>query len=196
MTYSKELEQKYIEEYQKMHTDLSFLKRGFVYGYGDGKATANRIKMIGKLVKMYKATSILDYGCGKAIHHLEKKVYDSIGIHDVGLYEPAIPEFSVMPNKTFDGVVCVDVMEHVPLENVQYTMDRIVMKAKKFVFFTISCNPSKEVLSDGTNAHITIKPPEWWVEMFSKYTTPIYAVISHGDKNRMVDMVKGDWRDV
>ena len=196
MTYSKELEEKYLEEYRKLHVDPSFIQRGFIYGYGDGKATANRIGIVERLVKRHKATSILDYGCGKAVHHLEKKVYEKIGITDVGLYEPAIEKFSVLPNRIFDGVVCVDVLEHVPEQNIQYTLDQIVMKASKFVFLTISCNKSKEKLSDGTNAHVTIKPPEWWIEKMSAYVTPIYAVMSHGEKNMFYDNKSGIKKDV
>lgn len=190
MTYSKDLERKYIEEYKKLHADRSFLERGYRYGYGDGKTTADKIGIIGKIVKRHKAVSILDYGCGKAIHHIHKKVYDSIGIKEVGLYDPAIPQFSLMPNKTFEGVVCVDVMEHVPEPNVQYTLDKIIMKATKFVFFAISCNQARETLSTGENAHITVKEPDWWKEKLSIYTTPIYALLSHKDTNIVFDSTR------
>jgi len=39
----------------------------------------------------------------------------------------------------------------------------------KFVFCTIAGYPARATLSDGSNAHVTIKPKEWWIEKIRKY---------------------------
>lgn len=196
MTYSKQLEQKYVQEYKKLHYDTSFKKRGWIYGYGDGKATANNIKHIKNLVEKYNAKSILDYGCGKAIHHIEKNLYADIGIHAVELYDPAILEFSQLTNNVLDGVVCVDVLEHVPEQNLEYVLKTIAARAKHFIFFTISCNPSRDILSTGENAHITQKNPEWWLKCLKILSIPTYAIISHNKINTYFNVLAGTQYDL
>lgn len=192
MSYSEELEQYYIRQYCKLHTDPKFLERGLTYGYGDGKATADKMSFIKDLIEKYNAQSLLDYGCGKAMHHVEKKIYDSIGMRDVELYDPAIEKYSILTDRILDCVVCVDVLEHVPEINLEHTLDKIVSKARLFVFFAISCNPARDILEDGSNAHITLYEPKWWIEKLSKYEIPIYAAISHSKrKNLFVELKTG-----
>ena len=197
MTYSTELALKYIEEYKKLHTDESFKRKGYVYGYGDGKIVANNYSYIANLIKKYEAISILDYGCGKAVGHVEKKLLSPLGIDSVALYDPAIPQWATLPEGTFDGVICTDVMEHIPEQNVDHVLDEIVSKSDKFVFFTISCNPARETLSTGENAHVTIKPPGWWAKKLKKYdSTKIYVKFSLGKQKIFMNISSGDIRYV
>lgn len=197
MTYSRELEEYYVEQYRCLHTDPSFIDRGWIYGYGDGKATADKMSHIKSLVDKYGAKSLLDYGCGKAIHHVEKKLYDEIGMYDVELYDPAVDKYSTLTGRILDCVVCVDVLEHIPEDNLDHTLGLILSKAKMFVFFAISCNPSRDILKDGSNAHVTLREPGWWVEKLSNHEVPIYAVMSHGKrKNTMFDIKAGSCHEV
>lgn len=191
MTYCFELEQKYVKEYQKLHCDTSFKNRGWIYGYGDGKATANNIHYIKKLVDKYQVKSLLDYGCGKAIHHVEKDLYTSIGVKSVALYDPAIPEFSKLSENVFDCVVCIDVLEHIPEQNLKHVFDQINNRAKYFIFFTISCNPSRDILSTGENAHITQKSTDWWLEQLKYISKPVYVVMSYNNRNLYFDLSAG-----
>ena len=51
----------------------------------------------------------------------------------------------------------------------------------KFIFATVAQYPSKAVLSDGTNAHCTIKDIEWWeskIEKHFKKATEVVIVYS------------------
>ena len=34
--------------------------------------------------------------------------------------------------------------------------------AKRFVYMNVASYPAKKILPNGWNAHVTIKPPEWW----------------------------------
>lgn len=116
---------------------------------------------IRRLINMTGATSILDYGCGQG------KQYDEIQVHQwwgvpVARYEPAVPRWSELPAGRFGGVVCTDVLEHVPEEQVDQVIADVLTKAEHFVFFTACCRASTKSFPDGRNLHITLRPITWW----------------------------------
>jgi hypothetical protein len=68
-------------------------------------------------------------------------------------------------NETFG--FCADVMEHVPTDQVDIVIKNIMSAAEK-VFFQIStsdCNWGQRI---GVNLHITIKPHQWWLDLFER----------------------------
>ena len=99
-------------------------------------------------------TCILDYGCGKATV--------SENFPGVTNYDPAIDEFSEEPVPC-DLVLCIDVMEHIEENFVDDVLNHIKEKTTLAAFFVISIRPACAKLPDGRNAHITIKPKEWWL---------------------------------
>ena len=68
-----------------------------------------------------------------------------------------------------DGVICIDVVEHIPSEDVIDFIEDIFKLAKKFVFIVIACYSAKKKLPDGRNAHLSIKNPKEWEEIISKF---------------------------
>ena len=109
-----------------------------------------------ELVTFLGFDDILDYGCGKGRLETKKK------------YDPAIPEFSEDPAPA-DLVVCTDVLEHIEPECLDDVLKHIRSKMLKAGYFTIGCSPAAKKLPDGRNAHLIIKPPEWWVKKLSGY---------------------------
>jgi len=105
---------------------------------------------------------VLDYGCGKGKLGIGKK------------YDPAIPEFSADPEPA-DLLVCTDVLEHIEPELLDNVLSHMKSKMKKAGYFTIGCAPASKKLPDGRNAHLIVKPPEWWVDKLSEY----FTVVSH-----------------
>jgi len=111
---------------------------------------------VSELYVLHDCNSVLDYGCGKqtlseTLPHLMIKGYD-----------PCMDGLDAPPNKA-DLVVCGDVMEHVEEGCVDDVLDHIHDLAGKVVFFVISTQPARKLLSDGRNAHITIKQGNWWL---------------------------------
>ena len=67
--------------------------------------------------------SLIDFGCGKAkfyfnkikIKEIEyKNVIEYWKIQDYYLYDPGVDKFSMYPSIKMDGVICIDVAEHMP----------------------------------------------------------------------------------
>ena len=91
-----------------------------------------------------------------------------LDIDNITLYDPGYRKFQTYPNKILDGVICVDVVEHIPEADVEKFIEEIFSLATKFVFIAIACYPAKKYLPDGRNVHLSIKKPEEWQRIISK----------------------------
>ncbi len=134
---------------------------------------------IAELIKLTGAKSILDYGAGKGFGYEKSIEIDGIkypniqtywNIDDITRYEPALENHNQLPEKKFDGVVCTDVLEHIPIEDVIWVIEELFFYAKKFIFVNIACYPALAQLPNGENAHCTIKHPQWWAGIFHSFS--------------------------
>ena len=139
-----------IEQYRQLHNQGKF--RGF--------STLEHAEQIGNIIRETRSESILDYGCGKGHQYSIHQINDDWGAA-LRLYDPAVPGFDREPEPA-DGVICCDVMEHIPETEVPIVLGKVLNLARKFVFFVICTRPSKKTLPDGRNCHLTVKPKEWW----------------------------------
>lgn len=129
------------------------------------------------------AIRILDYGCGQGtLSHEIDKVAGNKKVYE---YDPAIPGKEAVPIVAVDLVVCTDVMEHVEEDKVEAVIGHIYLLAKSGAYFLISCAPAKAILPDGRNAHVTIKPSEWWVDQMRKFPWTIEKVDGNNKRVRI-----------
>lgn len=125
-----------------------------------------------KIISEYNVKSILDYGCGKS------ELLDCIKREtkiDIYKYDPAILEYSKLPNGNVDFVICTDVLQHIPL----YDLDRVLTEIKGFsmnCFFHIRCTPYHTLLPNGEFANCTVYPPKWWRKVLKKYFNSVYDI--------------------
>jgi hypothetical protein len=141
-----------IEQYRIMHKSPKYFR---------GISTVTYRADVFNLINETNSKTILDYGSGKGEQY---KPPHSLGASwgKVSCYDPGVPAFSVLPNGKFDGVICCDVLEHVPEDVVDDTLKQVFSKARNFVFLVITTVLAKKVLPDGRNCHITVKPSSWW----------------------------------
>jgi hypothetical protein len=155
----EELEKKYVEQYQKLHQETDYTKPN---------TYEIHVEHIKELVEKTKSLTLLDFGCGKASHYIRDKEHLKWGGIMPHLYDPAIKEYSYLPDKCFDGVICIDVLEHIPEILVEKTLKKIYSHARKFVYFVICTRQALWHLPNGENAHTTIKPGQWWYERINE----------------------------
>lgn len=109
---------------------------------------------------------LLDYGSGKGYQYLQKRMHNAWGGILPYCYDPGVRQLAEMPEGSFRGIICTDVMEHIAEPDVDAVLDHIFDQLTDgrpgFVFFAICCAPAKKTLGDGRNAHLTVRPPEWW----------------------------------
>jgi hypothetical protein len=144
----------YLEQAKIMHKDSNVWKGHMIKRY---------MPQIKQIIEEKNIDTILDYGCGKAQHHP-----DSWNSYK---YDPAIPQFSTKPdkNKKFDLVLCVDVLEHIPEESLPEIIKELFDYSNKWVFCTAAVKEAGKTLPNGMNAHATVKPEDWWKELFKPY---------------------------
>jgi hypothetical protein len=144
-----------IDQYKVMHTHPRYFR---------GLTTRKYADQISTLLGRHDIDSLLDYGSGKGEQYRPPTSLDLFwGVPGkVTCYDPAVARFSTPPKGRFDAVICCDVMEHIPEEDVPETLWRIMRYASKTVFFAIATSPAVKALPDGRNCHVTVRPREWW----------------------------------
>jgi hypothetical protein len=151
--------QQLLQQYQKLHNS----KR---YGY----TSESLLYFIMPLVLEAAPRSILDYGCGQSqlLELLAEELFLA-GRGDTLLYryDPAIEDYAAPFTGQADLVICTDVLEHIPEEDLPQVVQAIVGAGRRAIF-VISNRKAIEHLPDGGNAHCTIYPPEWWREVIAE----------------------------
>lgn len=140
-------------------------------GNFQGLSVLRHVKSIRALAQEVGAKTMLDFGCGRGdAYRSPHKLHHHLGIHrsDVTLYDPAFRPDDRLPTGQFDLVVCSDVLEHIPEEEVEEFVARLFGYAKKAVWASVCCRPAKKFFADGRNMHVTVKPYEWWHDRFVK----------------------------
>ena len=150
------------------------------YHKQQGKYPGNSYKHqhadIAMAVKQYGATSMLDYGCGKATQWTRGEFWKEWGFMP-HLYDPGVPEFSTRPEQKFDCIISTDVLEHIPEEEIPGVLYYMFLHATKFIFLGIANTPAKAILPNGENAHCTVKPHKWWENKIRECATHPIPVI-------------------
>ena len=151
---------KYRDDYIQLH-------QADVFG---GMTLAKFADIILPLLKFHGAQSVLDYGSGKG-QSWEKndKLREFKEKEHVILYDPGVPELSKKPPGTFAAVLCIDVIEHIPEEEIAETLSDVFRYANKVVIATFCPRGSKKKLpSTGQDVHVTQRDREFWERKFSE----------------------------
>lgn len=150
-----------IEQYRILHANGS--------GAFEGRSLLPNAWHVRELMLDHPTQTILDYGCGAGIQYSRYRLQDWLGVMPT-LYDPAVPAFAAKPQGQFDGVICSDVMEHLPESALEEVVEEICDYARKWVFFSVCCRPAGRILPNGRNAHVTVQPPEFWKLVIKRRT--------------------------
>ncbi len=143
------------DEYRKLNAELH--ETNIKYGTCGQLYTTDIMKILSKL----RTQDVLDYGCGK------NTLANNLPFI-IKQYDPCIVKYSALPEPA-DVVVCTDVLEHVEPELLDSVMEHLASLTKKICYVTAATREAHKTLSDGRNAHLIVKPKEWWIDVFKKH---------------------------
>ena len=143
----------------------------------DGQSLIAHVVFLRQLLQNVGARTVLDYGSGKAGAYDSmpfrlpgggsavglKKYWDVDRIH---LYDPGYGPHSALPDEQFHAVIATDVMEHVPQEDITWVIDELYGYAERLLYACIATYPAKKFFPDGSNVHVTLHEPDWWIQHF------------------------------
>ena len=175
----------YMAENGYHRTDGQFVKN--VYSDAEPLKFSESIK---KIVEHFNSENALDYGAGgtnlnTTILKENIKFIDFIGLKKIYSYEPARKKGK--PKKC-DLVLCFDVLEHIFINDIPWVLKELFENAKQCVIINVACYKAAALLPNGENAHITVRPPLWWlgqIECISTLYPEIYWALftSQGHQN-------------
>ena len=89
---------------------------------------------------------------------------------DIDLYDPCYERYSnLSENKNYDLVICIDVLEHVPRQDMDWILNKIFSLSKKYIFLNVACYHANALLPDGSNAHINVNDKDWWFKKILEF---------------------------
>lgn len=136
-----------IEQYRRMH-------RAGAYG----ATSIKKAPYILPYIQLLRPRTVIDYGCGQSL--LADLVSERCGA-EVTRYDPGLPAYDRRPSGSFGLLLNIDVLEHVPEEAVDGVLCDMARLSSKALII-IDTRPAATTLSDGRNAHLTQRPPDWW----------------------------------
>lgn len=149
----------------------------------DGGATLDYATHIKKLFDEHQCKSLLDYGCGKALHYEKGSVFnfgtdiepltfdEYLGATSVFKYDPCVDHFSTLPpaGSKFDAVILIQCVGLIPDADVHWVRDLVMRYATKFVFIgekelgTV-VKQKKVLLPDMPEYKKEVRNAAWWDE--------------------------------
>ena len=143
-----------------------------------GYSLTKWILKIQEIIKTNNCNSLLDFGCGKAFLYKNKfkigdkeftNLSDFWNLKNIYLYDPGLEEYSDYPKGKYDGIICTDVVEHIPENDVLNFIDELFKLSNKFIFVVIATMPASKYFDDGKNIHLSLKDQEEWKKIFLEF---------------------------
>lgn len=144
----------YINEYKILHK----IKPNY------GKSSEKIYNIVLSFITKNNIKTVIDYGCGKS--RLLEIINNEVNI-DYYKYDPAIEKYNQKPSKKYDLLICTDVLQHIPEEFLESSLEEIFKYASIF-FIKIKCSSHSTLLPNGTPANCTIHKKNWWIKKFKK----------------------------
>jgi len=129
-----------------------------------------------------KCVDVMDFGCGKS-NKLDIRKFSMIN------FDPSIKKYSRPHRGIVDGLVSYDVLEHIPTQDLNVFVKWVAMHQPKCIVLGICTRIAGAVLSNGENAHCTVRDSDWWIKWANRSFKSIYC------NNIVIKEVKSNRKD-
>lgn len=123
-----------------------------------GNTAVRMRRFVEPWVQIDAPRTLIDYGAGQGGF---AEILDAPSLEVRDSYDPAIPAISTLPRERYDYAICIDVLEHLEVDEVPQVLAHIAALSRRALFI-IGTHPARAVLPDGRNAHTAIRAPGWW----------------------------------
>ena len=161
------------EYYKSLHAgNLTNENKNDIY---NGKTTMVFAKIIKAIIEKNNIKNILDYGSGKGDRYFNNSEFGNETYPPLEkywnikptLYDPGVPHPKPV-GKKFDMVISIDVLEHIPLQDLGWVIEEIFDFSKEIIFINVACYAAQRTFSDGSNVHVSLFQPMWWYGFITK----------------------------
>lgn len=152
---------KLIDQYKAIHSEKLY-----------GNTSVKNLRFIRPDLKLLGPNSVIDYGCGQST------LVDQLALGceiEKNRYDPAIAEYSNKPEKISDLLLNVDVLEHIE----EHDLDSVLAEMRslcKNAMIIVDLKEAELLLEDGRNAHVTLRPADWWEAKISQHFGSLYRI--------------------
>lgn len=164
------------EDYRKQQVALH--DSGTYGGMGESSYAG----IVAEVINRLEIGHLLDYGCGSRLS-LAQGLKGKVG-HKLKYqaYDPCVEKYSSPPVPA-ELVVCLDVLEHIEEDHIDEVLDHLEELTESIGFFSVDCGPALKNMSDGRNAHILQRPPEWWLpRIMARFDLETFQVTWRGEE--------------
>jgi glycosyltransferase involved in cell wall biosynthesis len=178
------------------HKEIDKYNRLYLDNPEYGQIIANEPRFIvalNYLSSICGVKTILDAGVGRGgFYNLVKNDYDVYGIEPstiaiekfykadkriINTYIQDLPDY--FSENTFDAVACLDVLEHIPTDDIDLALSTLARCGKKYFIFSIANHPD---VWDGMNLHVSIFSFEEWEEKLEKHFEVLSMIPIHNGR--------------
>ena len=127
------------------------------------------------MIEHFSPTQWLDYGCGPAYAYREGGELTGIVKYTRSkqpvLYDPCHPPYDTFPMiKSIPGVICVDVLEHIPDSDIKETLNYLFNVCTQWMFLFISTKRgARNFPNTHESTHCTLKTRQEWVDIIEQH---------------------------
>jgi hypothetical protein len=127
------------------------------------------------MIQHHAPTQWMDYGCGPAFAYQEgQRMHDIIAETNSQqpiLYDPCHEPHTTFPTvESVPGVICIDVIEHIPESETTATLDYLFSVCSEWMFLFISTKRgARGFINHHESTHCTLKTRQQWANIIEQY---------------------------
>ena len=140
----------------------------------NGSSTIKFADLLKKIISKNNYNTLLDYGSGKGDKYFKATSFTDKTFPPLKdfwqvqptLFDPGVPHPKPI-NKKFNIVVSIDVLEHIPYQDLSWVVNEMFEFANDMVFINVACYEALANLPNGKNAHVSVFDAMWWCGFIS-----------------------------
>jgi len=133
---------------------------------------------IRNILKQFDISTLLEYGCRGGNYESpgfdgDASAKEFFDLEEIYLYEPTR---YIDQRRKADAVLCFDLLEHLFIADLPSTVREMFCLADRLLIVNTACYAARSWLPNGENAHVTVRPPQWWKGLFDSIAVDFPAV--------------------